>query len=532
MAATGGNEMKSQIANSVRLGGALSLLAVVALAAAPLSTASADEQCPVRGGTFTIPFAPEPADLTPGANAQYAPSLIFGNIYDTLLVLDREGNLLPGLATDYSVSDDYLSVDFTLREGVMFHHGREFEAKDVVYTFERLLDPEFASPWAKQLGSIENVEALDRYAVRMRFKEPFAPILSVVSTAWYTAIVPHDFTPEHNLNEKASGTGPFKLVSYVPDDHVLLEANPDYWEAGYPCIDAVRFNIIPDPQTQVSAFRQGNADIVVLGDPKFIPILRDVEGARLIEPAGAVNESGLAINTAEGPTADVRVRRALSLGTDRAEVIDTVLFGYGEVGTKISCGKVPYGWCQDADPPLPWHDYDPDQARALLAEAGYPDGLDLTMQVSLPLDIQTAEILQEQWSRIGVNLEIEQIADFNQQLDNYINVKHQLSIVSLVWQPDPHSDVYQIYYSTSPINLGKFADEELDRLLDAGKVELDLEKRIKIYKDVQNLVADQVYMIYPYTKPVNWQYVRERVKNYKSMPSGTYLHLRYLWLDG
>ena len=511
---------------------ALAFLATVAASGALLpAAAAADEQCPARGGTFTIPFAPEPADLTPGANAQYAPSLIFDQIYDTLLILDRDGNLLPGLATSYEVSDDSLSVTFTLREGVMFHHGREFEAGDVVYTFERLLDPEFASPWAAQLGSITGIEALDRYTVRMSFEEPFAPILSVVSTAWYTAIVPYDFTPENNLNEKASGTGPFKLVTYVPDDHVLLEANSDYWEKGYPCIDAVRFNMVPDPQTQISAFRQGNADIVVLNDPKFIPILQNVEGARLIEPAGAVNESGLGINTAEGSTADVRVRRALSLGTDRRAVIDTVLFGYGEVGTKISCGKVPYGWCEDADPPLPYHEYDPDQAKALLAEAGYPDGLDLTMQVSLPLDIQTAEILQEQWSAIGVNLSIEQIADFNQQLDNYINVKHQTSIVSLVWQPDPHSDVYQIYYSTSPINLGKFADEELDRLLDAGKVELDVEKRIRIYKDVQRLVADQVYMIYPYTKPVNWQYVWDHVKNYQAMPSGTYLHLRYLWLD-
>jgi peptide/nickel transport system substrate-binding protein len=100
-----------------------------------------------------------------------------------------------------------------------------------------------------------------------------------------------------------------------------------------------------------------------------------------------------------------------------------------------------------------------------------------------------------------------------------------------VWQPDPHSDVYQIYYSTSPINLGKFKDPELDALLDAGKTELDLEKRIQIYKDVQRLVADQAYMLYPFTKPVNWQYVKDYVKNYQAMPSGSYFHTRYLWLD-
>ena len=518
-------------AMKLKRGGVAAGLAALLTMGLSSGPAQADEACPVRGGTFTIPFDPEPADLTPGANAQYAPSLIFGLIYDTLLVLDRDGNLNPGLATSYEISDDNLSITFQLREGVSFHHGRAFEAKDVVYTFERLLDPDFASPWAAQLGSITGIEAVDSHTVRMDFDAPFAPILSVVSTAWYTAIVPYDFTPENNLNENASGTGAFMLDEYVPDSHVRLNANSDYWEEGYPCIDTVVFDLIPEPQTQISAFRQGNADIVILRDPKFIPVLRNVQGAHLIEPAGAVNESGLGINTAEGPTADVRVRRALSLGTDRQEVIDTVLFGFGEVGTKISCGKVPYGWCADADPPLPYHEYDPEGAKALLAEAGHADGLDLTMQVNLPLDVQTAEVLQEQWSRIGVNLSIEQIPDFNQQLDNYINVNHQLSIVSLVWQPDPHSDVYQIYYSTSPINLGKFVDAELDALLDAGKVELDVEKRIKIYKDVQNLVADQVYMLYPYTKPVNWQYVWDHVKNYKAMPSGTYDHVRYLWLD-
>ena len=145
-----------------------------------------------------------------------------------------------------------------------------------------------------------------------------------------------------------------------------------------------------------------------------------------------MNESGLAINTAEGPTKDVRVRQALSVGTDRKAVIDTVLFGYGEIETKIPCGEVPYGWCEGKDPPLPYYKYDPDLAKKLLTEAGYPKGLDLTMQVSLPLDVQTAEVLADQWKKIGVNLKIEQIADFNQQLDNYINVRDQFSIVSLV----------------------------------------------------------------------------------------------------
>ncbi len=508
-----------------------STIAVIGLATFGMNTAAAAESCGATGGTFTIPFTPDPSDLTPGKNAQYAPSLVFDQIYDTLLRRSLEGALEPGLATEYTVAENNLSITFKLREGVKFHHGREFEAEDVVYTFERLLDPDFSSPWAKQLDSVAGVEAVDKYTVRMDLKEPFAPILSIVSTAWYTAIVPYDFTPENNLNQVASGTGPFMLDHYKPDDEVLLKRNPNYWEAGFPCLDEVRYSIVNDPQAQISAFRQGAADIVALADPKFIPILQTVAGATMIEPAGAVNESGLALNSAEGPTSDVRVRRALSIGMDRKGIIDTVLFGYGQVGTKISCGKVPFGWCEGQDEPLPWHEYDPEGAKKLLAEAGYPDGLDLTVQVSLPLDVQTAEILAEQWKAIGVKLTIERIADFNQQLDNYINVRHQLSIVSLVWQPDPHTDVYQIFHSTSAINLGKFVDPELDALLEAGQVELDLEKRIGIYKTVQRLMADKAYMLYPYTKPVNWVFVADHVRNYSATPSGSYSPLRYTWIE-
>ncbi len=499
----------------------------LALAAGP---GYADDKCPVRGGEFRLPFATDPGDLTPSKKAQFPPSQIYDQIYDTLLKLDETG-LKPGLATKYEVAPDHLSVTFTLRQDVMWHHGRAFEAKDVVFTLERILDPAFASPWSEQLKSISKVEALDKYTVKVALKEPFAPILGILATPWYTAIVPYDFAATHNLNQQASGTGPFMLVEYVPNDHVTLKANPHYWEAGYPCLDGIRYGIIPDQQAQISAFRQGDADLVALYDPKYIPVLKGVAGSSLIKPGGAVNESGLALNTADGPTKDVRVRRALSLGIDRKGMIDTVLFGYGEVGDKIPCGEVPYGWCEGKDPPLPYSQYDPAQAKRLLAEAGYPSGLDLTVQVSLPLDVQTAEVLAEQWKAIGVNLKIEQIADFNQQLDNYINVRHQLSIVSLVWQPDPHSDVYQIYYSTSKINLGKFVDPKLDALLDAGKSELDVARRIKIYKDIQVLVADQAYMLFPFTKPIYWQYVKDYVKGYTATPNGSFAPLRYVWME-
>ena len=165
--------------------------------------------------------------------------------------------------------------------------------------------------------------------------------------------MPFDFAPNNNLNEKASGTGPFMLVEYVPNDHVTLKANPHYWEKGYPCLDGIRYDIVTEQQAQISAFRQGDADIVALYNPGYRGILQKLSWQHFDQAGGRHEQSGLAINTAEGPTKDVRVRQALSVGTDRKAVIDTVLFGYGEIGTKIPCGEVPYGWCEGKDPPLP-----------------------------------------------------------------------------------------------------------------------------------------------------------------------------------
>ncbi len=317
----------------------------------------------------------------------------------------------------------------------------------------------------------------------------------------------------------------------MPNDHVTLKANDSYWEEGYPCVDGIQYDIIPEQQAQISAFRQRRVDIVALDDPKFISLLKGDSEAQLLEPADPVQESGMAVNNREGPTADIRVRQALSLGMDRRAIIDTVLFGFGQIGTKIPCGEAPYGWCEDKDAPLPNYEYDPEKAKALLEEAGYGDGLDLSMQVSLPLDVQTAEILAEQWKEIGVNLSIQQIPDVNQQLDSYLNGKFETSIITLVWQPDPHTNVYPIFLSTSNINLGKFADADIDRLLEVGKRELDVEKRIEIYDEVQRIVAEKAYMLFPFTKPVNWQYTNKRLKNYEPTPSGSFSQLRYSWIE-
>jgi peptide/nickel transport system substrate-binding protein len=500
--------------------------------AVPKAPTAPPVAAPKAGGTLRIAFLQNPTDLTPGKNAQWAPALIFEQIYDTLLRLDKTGALVPGLALSYEVGADNKTVTFKLRQGVKFHHGREFEAQDVKFTFERLLNPATASPWQPLLKPITSVDVVDKYTVKFTLATAFAPFLTYCATPWYTAIVPYDWTPTHDLNKQASGTGPFMLKEFVQDNNVTLVKNPNYWEPGLPYLDGIEFKIMPDAQSRIAALKTGVVDLITIEDPKLLSTVQGAAGTYAIPSADAVNEAGLGINTAEGPTADIRVRRALSEGMDRQALINTVLFGKGQIGTKISCGKKPYGYCGDGSD-LPYYKYNPEDAKKLLADAGYAKGLDLTMKVSpvLPLTVQTAELLKEQWAKIGVNLTIQQIADFNQLLDDFIKVNEQVAMITHVWQPDPDSDVYQIYYSTSAINLGKFKDAKLDALLDAGRTELRIPERIKIYQQIQQLVADQVYMIYPWTMPVNWQFAANKLQGYAPMPSGSFQFLRNSWLS-
>ncbi len=204
-------------------------------------------------------------------------------VYDTLFSYDSKMNAKPQMVESFSRSPDGLVWSFTRRKGMTFHDGSPVTAKDAVASLNR---------WSKRrvegtamMERAASLVAKDDLTFVLTLKEPFAPILSILGTAWYTAIVPYDFAPENNLNEKASGTGPFKLVEYIPNDHVTLTANANYWEKGFPCVDGIRYDIIPDQQAQSSAFRQGNADSVELSHPKLIRKRKSGPDSTPVEPA-------------------------------------------------------------------------------------------------------------------------------------------------------------------------------------------------------------------------------------------------------
>jgi peptide/nickel transport system substrate-binding protein len=491
--------------------GALTLLGL----AAPRPAAA---QAPKRGGTLVVAADVSPPGLDPQKSAAAHSWMIAEHVYSTLLRRDPKMNIVGDLAESWQVVNDTTFV-FKLRKGVTWHHGRELAADDVKYSFERMLDEKTASPWRSNWSIIDRVEAPDKSTVRFVIKRPFAPFFSYLATPHYGAIVPRDIVEKNgDLQKVASGTGPFVLERFVPDNSVVLKRNPSYYESGLPYLDGLEYRIIPDEAARLAALRAGTVHYLWSVDPLIDRQLQGAPGVVLREPDGYCAQHGMAFNQTKAPFTDVRVRRAVSVGINRGEIIASVLRGHGAITTKIPPCDAPFGYSGD-DKGLPYYVHDAALAKRLLAEAGLAGGLDTTLEVSprFPQTVRTGEVMKEQLAGAGIRVTLKQV-EWGAALKNFVRTEYDgMSMIPLVWQPDPDAHVYDIFHSGSAINLGKFKDAKVDQLLDQGRTTLDRDKRIAVYRELQQHMADQAYLIFPYASGAT-EALRDTVKGYVSLP--------------
>ncbi|MGH3517773.1 MAG: ABC transporter substrate-binding protein [Haloechinothrix sp.] len=508
-------------------------MSTVSTSVAATSTDSGGESQPQRGGILEVATDADPGGLDPNTNAAFASWYVTELLYGSLLREDASGEVVPDVASSYEQVDD-TTYEFTLREGIKFADGPPVTSADVKYSFERITDPETASPWASIFQVIEEIETPDDSTVVFHLKNTFAPFISYVAHAPYTPIIDRNTVEEFgDLNNHANGTGMFALESYEPGNEVVLTRNPNYYDVERPYLDGIRMRVMSDDSTRLAAVRSGQVQLAWFQDPRTSQLLEGAEGVSVLDPPSYRNEEGIAFNQTQPPFDDVRVRRAISVGIDREELIQLVLDGDGAIGSKIPPGAEPYGYSGDCEG-LPYNCYDPDLARELLAQAGYSDGLETQLHVSpqYQRDVRTAEIIRDQLAEVGVDVEIVQ-ADWTTTLSNYVQTTYDgMSMIGLVWQPDPDADVHDIWHSSSAINLGKFSDPEVDRLIDEGRSTTDIEERAEIYLELQRVVADNAYMVFPYTGRALRQVVGDRLNNFTPADSGLHAPgLRDGWLS-
>src|SRR2546421_949439 len=376
----------------------LSLL--VAALVAGLATSPAAAEAPTSLVVQTV-AEPPGLDLT-ATPASATAAVVFYNIQEAVVKVDRHGKLVPWLAERWHTTDDR-NYTFFLKRGVRFHNGREMTAADVKYVFERAMNPETKHPYPGYYAAIGDIIVRDDYTITFSLKSLNANFLLNLARQG-SVIYPREAVDA--LKSEPMGTGPFKLAEWVRGDRIVLTRNPDYHVKGLPMLDRVVFRFIPDPNATLAALKAGDADASLFGlGPEHAQELQKDTRFQVIV-GDTTNDVILAMNNSRKPYADVRVRRALTHAINKADVLKGAMFGMGRIlGSNVDPLN-PY--FVDLAGAMP---YDPAKAKKLLAEAGYPNGFETVLKVSPQYDytVRSGEIIVDQLPKVGLRVKLEQI---------------------------------------------------------------------------------------------------------------------------
>ncbi|MEN8242259.1 MAG: ABC transporter substrate-binding protein [Chloroflexota bacterium] len=410
-------------------------------------------------------------------------------VYDYLVDVDARSNLVPRLATEWSVSEDGLVYTFTLAENVSFHDGSPFSAADVVWSFDRLRDPELGFASSSLYSNIVSIEAAGESSVVFTLESPNPFFLYDLSDN-HALMIKNGTTDAGDFN----GTGPFTVVEYNPEDRIILQANPEYFIAGQPLLDGVEIIFFPDDIAMIDALRGGQVDLVMRMSTALFESLQTEDGIETV----AIPTNGfdlIRLRSDREPGNNPLVIEAFKRATDRQAILGLVHQGFGAVGNDSPIGPL-YDSYHDAS--VSPASRDVEAAKALLADAGYPDGIELTLHVpdsgSRP---DLAVVLQQQWAEANIFVEISVEPESVYYGENgWLEV--DLGITGWGSRPYPQFYLDVMLVSGAEWNEAHFADAEFDALAQIAGSTLDEAERIAAYSQIQQLLVERGPVIIPY----------------------------------
>jgi peptide/nickel transport system substrate-binding protein len=438
-----------------------------------------------QSGTLRVAWGGAPATLDPLFASADTEIAFLNAVYDYLIDTNAQSELVPRLATAWSVSDDGLAYTLEIAEGVTFHDDSELTIDDIIWTFDRLKSD---GPTADLFANVVSVEAGEGHSVVFKLDSTNPDFL-------------YNLTDNHAVILKSgaedigtvfNGTGPFKLDEYVTD-RATFSANSAYF-AGAPGVETLEFIYLENVDAAVNALRGGVVDAALRMDNATFLTLASEAGlsAQDIPTAG----HDLARLRADRPPGDnVLVRQAFRLATDRRAIWERTQFGFGAVGRDSPIGPV-FGKYYSEETPLP--ERDPVEARRLLAEAGYEDGLDMTLYVPNLADrVALAQALAAQWEEAGIRITIEPQEEAVFYADN---VWFEVDLGITPWGPRPVPQVYLDLYlkSDAAWNESHWVDDEVDELIELAGSSLDEAERTNAYHEIQRIMIERGPIIIPY----------------------------------
>ncbi len=499
-------------------------------AIAAMHTAASAQSTPepnpdaVPGGTLRVGVQGDPVELDPGLVLLDAAGLVIDFAYEGLTHEGPDLSPQPRLATDWTVSDDGLTYTFNLRQGVKFHNGRDFVADDVKYTIDRIMDPDTGSPWQGDTNSIDSVEVIDDATVALNLNRPDVSILSVLGRRGFT-IVPQEEVEAHgDLRQVMVGTGPFRFVEFVPNSHLTLEKNEDYWLEGRPYLDGLEVQVIPDDTARTTALVSDTVDLIESTPAQDYETIDAAENLDRIGGESA-NLRWIVFNQRREPWDRPEVRRAIAKGIKRQQMIDAAVFGQGEPIEGVYPPSFWAGW------PEPAPEGDIEAAAAELAELGLPEDLNPGILSWAEYDflLNTSLVFQEQLNQMGIESEIDAVENAT-YLERHFAGDFDIAVMGAGGYRDPNDFLAQAWSTDGATNAAGYSNPRMDELLLEAVAETDQDTRRELYLEIQELGIQDLPWLMLYTS-ATYTGLNTRVKGFQHYLSQSLTSLRDVWLD-
>ena len=470
-----------------------------------LSCVGGGESAPTRKTIIDSRDTYDPRSMDPALSTDVPTGRAVAYIFDGLTRFTPDAKVVPGLAKSWDVSADGITYTFHLRSGVKFHDGRPFSAKNVVATFQRVLNPKTKGGrgWplypikgaedfaASKATSISGLVAPNDSTVVITLKEPLSIFPKELAMP-VNSIVPDN--PPADFGQKPIGTGPWKFVEWRHDDYLRFAKNPDYFD-GAPKTDSLMARIIPEMSTATAEFEAGNVDVLSVPDEAGKSWQADPEKSKLLTSAPALRFWYVAINVTRGPLTDVRVRQALNYATDVSTILSTVMAGRGTV----AAGVIP-AILGGADANRKGYTHDVAKAKQLLAAAGHPNGIDLELwAANTDQSPRLSQAIQANLAEAGIRVKLvprdaSSVREAARKGASDLYVKEWWADY-----PDAENFLYPLLYSKNKGpggNVSFYANPKFDALVDQAHREQDEAKRNSLYTQADQLQYDDAPMIY------------------------------------
>lgn len=477
------------------------------------------------GGTLQIGIETEPIGFDPHLVTAFSSFRILENIYDGLLKYDENMNLVPNIAEKYEIPDPY-TIIFTIRDNVYFHNGDKLTLDDIIFSFERIRDKEVGSPAATYYAEVESISIIEPNKIQFKLKVPMVNSLLPNFASVNSSIVSKKYVKDgHNLRLETNGTGPFYLSQYMSGDHITLEKNNKYFISDQPFLDKIVFRIIPEEISRATALRNKDVDLIEVKEPLTLKSLTSNSYKTFRKPS--LSYYLLGYNTTREPFTNPAIRSALSLAINREEIINMVAFGEGSITGPLNPTLKPWALSPNS---FEEYQYDLEKARKILSDNGYPNGFEFELVVSNRYSLdKIAQVIQSQLSKINVKVKID-LVEWGIFISRWGNSDFDAFVSLNSGSIDPDIQFYRTFHSDGSTNVFLYSNPIVDKLLQDGRTETDISKRMQIYEQLQKILIKESPILFLYSPNIIYA-GQNYVEDFTPLANESLIFLRETWLN-